>query len=261
MNIYLDEELGWCGDIINCINYVDTETKGKYKLDSNRQLSELRKQICKYNGHNPDYEYIDQILIDAGAGGGGLSTYADNLLNSYVDRTGKKHRGFIDKTYDAYKTYINKYPDNSDKLRVINPKKYRTQMVEEFVDLMDLGVIKFPKEYSGQDFIKISTKVNSDTNEEEFEMYDLSVDEKLALTQIDLMKTEITSIYKSQNKEKTVVSYALSKEKENKMHDDRFYVAILLAHRLYEIRRGEIIKPQKRESLKSLPSCVSAIDF
>ena len=64
-----------------------------------------------------------------------------------------------------------------------------------------------------------------------------------------------------QNKEKTVVSYALSKEKENKMHDDRFYVAILLAHRLYEIRRGEIIKPQKRESLKSLPSCVSAIDF
>jgi hypothetical protein len=168
------------------------------------------------------------------------------LLNEFIDNTGKKHRGFIDKTYDAYSTYINKYPDNSDKLRVINPKKYRTQMVEEFIDLMDLGVMKFPKEYSGQDMIKISTKINPETNEEEFEMYDLSLEEKLALTQIDLMKTEITSIYKSENNERTTVSYALSKEKENKMHDDRFYVAILLAHRLYEIRRGSVIKPQTK---------------
>lgn len=252
MNVYLDEELGWCGDIINCINMIDTATQGKYKLDSNRQLAELRKQICKYNGHNPDYEYIDQILIDGGAGGGGLSTYADNLLNEFADNTGKKHRGFIDKTYDAYNTYINKYPDNSDKLRVINPKKYRTQMVEEFIDLMDLGVMKFPKEYSGQDMIKISTKINAETNEEEFEMYDLSFEEKLALTQIDLMKTEITSIYKSENNERTTVSYALSKEKENKMHDDRFYVAILLAHRLYEIRRGSVIKPQSKTQNLSL---------
>ena len=102
--------------------------------------------------------------------------------------------------------------------------------------------MKFPKENSGQDMIKISTKINTETNEEEFEMYDLSLEEKLALTQIDLMKTEITSIYKSENNERTTVSYALSKEKENKMHDDRFYVAILLAHRLYEIRRGSAIR-------------------
>ena len=186
------------------------------------------------------------MLIDGGSGGGGLSTYSDGMLNDWTDKSGKKHRGFIDKTYEAYESYINRYQDNSDKLRVISPKKYRTQMVEEFIDLMDLGVIKFPHEYSGQETLKVSTKINSATNEEEFEMYDLSEEEKLALVQIDLMKNEITSIYKTENQDKTSVTYALSKEKENKMHDDRFYVAILLAHRLYEIRRSSVIKTKKQ---------------
>ena len=36
------------------------------------------------------------------------------------------------------------------------------------------------------------------------------------------------------------------------MHDDRFYVAILLAHRLYEIRRGSVIKPQTKPQDLSL---------
>ena len=66
---------------------------------------------------------------------------------------------------------------------------------------------------------------------------------------VDLMKNEVTSIHKTQNAEKTTVNYALSKEKENRMHDDRFYVLIMLAHRLYEIRRGTIVnKPRVEES-------------
>ena len=66
----------------------------------------------------------------------------------------------------------------------------------------------------------------------------------MELVQIDLMKTEVTSIHKTQNAEKTTVNYALSKEKESRMHDDRFYVLILLAHRLYELRRGTIVSQQ-----------------
>ena len=59
------------------------------------------------------------------------------------------------------------------------------------------------------------------------------------------MKVEITNIHKTTNPEKTSVVYALSKEKENKMFDDRFYVAIMLAHRLYELRRGSVMKKPK----------------
>lgn len=246
MNVYKDEEYGWCGDIINCINMIDTATKKKYKLDSNRQLEVLRKTILQYNGDNPDYEYIDSIQIDAGAGGGGVSTYADNLLNDFQDTKGKTHRGFIDAKNDLYKTYASKYPHACDKARVVSPRKYRTQMVEEMIELMDLGVIRFPYEYSGQDSIKMIKGVD-ENGEEIWQTYELSDDEKIALTQIDLMKTEITSIHKTQNAEKTAVNYALSKEKENRMADDRFYVLILLAHRLYEIRRGTVLQTQVKE--------------
>ena len=245
MNIYLDDEMGWCGDIINCVNMIDMATAKKYKLDSNRQLEELRNMILLYNGQNPDYEYIDSILIDAGAGGGGVSTYADSLLNNWKDKYGKEHRGLIDSSSEIYSTYSSKYPDAVDKLRLISPKKYRTQMVEEFIELMNLGVIKFPFEYGGQEFLKIKTGIDEITNEEIIKLYELSLDEKLSLTNIDLMKNEITNIHKSNNQENTSVTYALSKEKENKLHDDRFYTIILLAHRLYEIRRGQIINKPK----------------
>ena len=75
--------------------------------------------------------------------------------------------------------------------------------------------------------------------------YDLNDEEKLALAQIDLMKHEITSIHRYVNKENTSEIFALPKEKENKMHDDRFYTIIMLAHRLYQLRRGKIVEKPK----------------
>lgn len=238
MNMYEDPDYGWCGDIINCINLIDIATKKKYKLDSNRQLEILRDTVLTYNGQNLDYEYLDVLLLDAGSGGGGVSTYADSLLNNWKDRYGKEHRGLIDASNDLYATYTKRYPDAMDKLRLLSPKKYRTQMVEEFIELMNLGVIRFPYEYSGNDFVRIKSGTDKINGDELFTTYDLSDSEKLALTHIDLMKNEITSIHKFTNQENTSVTYALSKEKENRIHDDRFYCAIMLAHRLYELRRG-----------------------
>lgn len=250
-NFYRDEEYGWCADIINCINMVDSATKGKFKLDSNRQLAELWKAIIRYNGHNPDYEYIDSLMLDSGAGGGGVSAYADSLLNPYTDNTGKEHRGFLDFEHELYATYKNKYKDNCNKLHLINPKKWRTIMVEELIELLDLGVIRFPYEYNGGDFIKMVEGKDNDDNEIIVD-HELSDDERLSLINIDLMKQEVTSIHKFTNREKTSTTYALDKSKENKMHDDRFYVLILLAHRLYELRRGTIIKPKEEVDITSI---------
>lgn len=241
MRIYKDQELGYCGDIINCVNMVDVASRKKYKLDSNRQIEEIRNYLMKYNGQNPDYEYIDCLLIDQGAGGGGTSTYADQLLNNWKDRYGKEHRGLIDASHEIYEGYTKRYPDAIDKLRLISPKKYRTQMVEEFIELMGLGVIHLPREWNGSDFIRFASGVDS-SGEEILKTYELSDEEKMALTNIDLAKIEITSIHKTQNPEKTTVSYALAKDKENKMHDDRFYTIIMLAHRLYELRRSNSIR-------------------
>ena len=202
-------------------------------------LKIIRNELLKYNGQNPDYEFIDSLLIDQGAGGGGTSTYADALLNDWTDDFGKTHKGLIDSKHPIYEGYSSRYPNAADKLKLINPKKYRTHMVEEFIELVELGVFRFPHEYSGSGLLQ-QTKVGKD-GEEVMETYELSPNEISALAQIDLMKNEITSIQRFTNQENTRTYYALSKEKENRMHDDRFYVAILLAHRLYELRRGKTV--------------------
>nr|DAL11427.1 MAG TPA_asm: Terminase large subunit [Caudoviricetes sp.] len=240
MRITNDENYGYIGEIVNCVNFVDKANKKGYKLDSNRQLEEIRNYLSVYNGMHNDYQNIDVLLIDQGAGGGGTSTYADNLLNDWVGKDGRHHRGLIDNTSEIYSGYDRLYPSAIDKLRLLSPKKYRTQMVDEFIELMNLGVIKFPYEFK-QETIAMAKKVENDKDTEIIENYQLSDEEIIALANIDLMKNEITSIYKYENAEKTTKSYALAKDKENKMHDDRFYTIIMLAHYLYDLRRGQIV--------------------
>lgn len=261
MNIVNDPNYGYIGKIVNCVNLFDKASKKGYKLDSNRQLKEIRKYLTLYNGQHNDYQNIDCLMIDQGSGGGGVSTYADGLLNDWTGDDGRQHRGLIDASHEIYEGYKDLYPNAVDKLRLISPRKYRTQMVDEFIELMDLGVIKFPYEFK-QEFISIAKK-QEDSDEEIIEKYELSDAEIGALANIDLMKTETTSIYKYENAEKTTKTYALAKDKESIMHDDRFYVLIMLAHRLYELRRGQVIQSRQEEiaDYSSAPICASTIDF
>lgn len=260
MNIVNDPNCGYIGEIVNCVNLFDKASKKGYKLDSNRQLKEIRNYLSLYNGQHNDYVNIDCLLVDQGAGGGGVSTYADGLLNDWDGDDGRTHRGLIDASHEIYAGYKDLYPNAIDKLKLISPRKYRTQMVDELIELMDLGVIKFPYEYK-QEFITV-TKKNEENGEEIIEKYSLTDKEIGALANIDLMKTETTSIYKYENAEKTSKTYALAKDKESTMHDDRFYVLIMLAHRLYELRRGQIITTEEKAAdYSSAPICVSTVEF
>lgn len=261
MRIINDANYGYIGEIVNCVNFVDPNSSKGYKLDSNRQLARIRENLILYNGQALDYENIEMLLVDAGAGGGGTSTYGDGLLNDWTDKNGRSHRGLIDKTNEIYKGYEEIYPNAVDKLRLLSPRKYKTQMVEEFIELMDLGVIKFPFEFK-QEYISIA---KDDGDHQKMETYQLSTKEIVALQSIDIMKNEITSIYKYTNSANTSVTYALAKEKENNpnFHDDRFYTIIMLAHYLYGLRRGQTVQsaPQEKFSFASAPRCVSSISF
>lgn len=261
MNIVNDPDYGYIGEIVNCVNLFDKASKNGYKLDSNRQLKEIRNYLLLYNGQYNDYENIDCLLLDSGAGGGGISTYADGLLNDWQDDCGRTHRGLIDANNEIYTGYKNLYPNAIDKLRLISPKKYRTQMVDEFIELMDLGVIKFPYEFKSE-FLSMS-KIDEYDNET-LEKYQLSEKEITALVNIDMMKTETAAIYKYENAEKTTKSYALSKDKERILHDDRFYTLIMLAHRLHELRRGQTLQSANQNNnydYSSAPICASAISY
>lgn len=261
MRLTNDANYGYIGEIVNCVNFVDPNSSKGYKLDSNRQLARIRENLILYNGQALDYANIEMLLVDAGAGGGGTSTYGDGLLNDWTDKNGRLHRGLIDKTNDIYKGYEEIYPNAVDKLRLLSPRKYKTQMVEEFIELMDLGVIKFPFEFK-QEYISFT---NDDGDDQKMETYQLSTKEIVALQSIDIMKNEITSIYKYTNSANTSVTYALAKEKESNpnFHDDRFYTIIMLAHYLYGLRRGQTVQTTSQEkfSFSSAPRCVSSISF
>ena len=261
MNIVNDPNYGYIGEIVNCDNLFDKASKKGYQLDSNRQLKEIRNYLSLYNGQYNDYVNIDCLLIDQGSGGGGVSTYADGLLNDWVGDDGRQHRGLIDGSHELYSGYKNLYPNAVDKLRLISPKKHRTQMIDELIELMELGVIRFPYEYK-QEFITIATK-DEQTDQEVMERYQLSEKEIIALTNIDLMKFETTSIYKFENAEKTNKTYSLPKDKENSVHDDRFYCLAMLAHRLYELRRSQTITEDNTNTYdySSAPVCASAVSF
>lgn len=259
MKIYEDEELGLCGDIVNCVNMVDTASARHYKLDSKRQIDILHEMLLSYNGKNPDYENIDVLLIDAGSGGGGVSTYADSLLSDWTDASGKTHRGLIDTENELYAGYESMYPNAVDKLRLLSPRKFKTKMVEEFIELMELGVLRFPFEFKGGDTICYYENVKGESVRRDRA---LAVEEILALENIDLLKYEITSIHRYNNAENTAVSYALSREKENKVHDDRFYTVIMLAHRLHELRRKtKIMQNDTETDYSNVRSCITTFTW
>ncbi|MFC0903856.1 hypothetical protein ACFHWD_04020 [Clostridium sp. MT-14] len=259
MKIIKDKNIGYYGKIVNCINLIDKTSNKNIKLSSPEQIKILKEQILNYNGNAPDYENILAINLDDGAGGGGISAFGDNLLEEWQDSKGISHKGFLDIHDERYEGYFSRYPNTSDKLHLISAKKYRTQMVEEFIELMKLDLLKFPKEYNGKGYITLERKKKNG----EIELYDkkLSREEETALMQMDLLKIELTAIHKITNPENTNKTYRIPKDKESTIHDDRFYTIILLSHFLYNLRRENIINKKNQLDLSKIHSFVSRISF
>ena len=93
--------------------------------------------ILAYNGEGyADYENILRIGIDAGSGGAGVQT-SDFLWEDWKDDDGIVHRGLLDKEYSP--EAISLYPNAiKDKLHLISPAKYKTDLFESFVKMMEL---------------------------------------------------------------------------------------------------------------------------
>lgn len=248
MKVLYDEERGYYGKIVNCTNLIDLGKKKRMQMKTPDQMKQLKQTVLNYNGdkddYSNDYENIEAILIDAGAGGGGISAYADHMLDEWQDDQGKIHKGFIDDTHDHYKEDSKKYRNASRKLKLISPQKYRNQMVGEFIELMSLDLIEFPKEYHNKGYVSVTV---DEKGKREIKQKQLSTEEEIALVNMDIMKTEITSIHSFKNPEGIITRYSLPKEKERIMHDDRFYTIIMLAHKLYEIRRKEQLGKNKKK--------------
>lgn len=262
--------------LVNCINLIDVGKKIKSPMQTPDQIEYLKKVILDYNAGADAYGNIVGVYIDAGSGGGGVNI-ADYLMQDWVDKAGIKHRGLIDKEYSA--EYVKKFPNAVDKIRLISPSGYKSEMYEAMIELMNQDKISFTAQYDRKGSLtifdvdeeklakekeKIINKLKKQklSNEE----FNYKLDEELkqvqsvktktikldwqdeiALVNMDALKEELVNMVRKK-RESGKDSFELTAEKANKMHDDRAYTCSLASYALMCERRKNIIsRPKKQE--------------
>ena len=278
MEIYLDSlTQEYKGRIVNCVNLIDIGKKRKTPMQTPDQVQYLKELILAYNGDAPDYENIEAVMIDAGSGGGGVNI-ADYLMEDWVDDRGRTHRGLIDKEYSA--DYVSKYPNAVDKVRLMSPSQFKSMMCEALIEMMNMDLISLTTDYDNKGYLTIFETDEKELNKEKKKIEDelrkqkVSEDEihtktqellkdascvktkmvkldpyqEMALSNIDALKEEMVNIVRKK-RDSGKDSFDLTPEKQNQLHDDRFYCACLAAYYLSEKRRENIIKRKPIEDL------------
>lgn len=276
-----DEIKGYVLDILNCISFVDVGLRRKTPMRYQEQIKEIHDILVNYNGDALDYDNIEVFMADAGAGGGGNSWVGDSLMEDWIDKSGKEHRGLIDKEYSE--EYVQRFPNAVNKLRLLNPSAWKAEAFEALIKMIEADLITFPAEYDGKGYINVFEvdekaqrkntedikasldKLNLSQTEYEEKLqeelskldlgkvktYRLSIDEEIALKQIDAMKEEIVNICRIK-RDSGKDSFRLPAHKDADtgasdatMHDDRAYCLALAGLFLFE-KRAERIRTKKR---------------
>lgn len=230
MKILHDEEVGYYGEIVNCTNLFDPNRK--QNMNFTEQKDYIRDILLEYStGAKLYYEGIDVLMIDAGAGGHGTS-YATELLSRWVGKDGKERPGLIDRTHDDFRR-LGGYNENKDILRLIQPRQKR-YMIDNLITLMRSDLIKFNKNYSNEAVISVG-------DGDDIKSVTLTLEERISLNNMEILKTEATSMRKYGDK------YQIDKARMGKVGDDRFDTLAMLAHYLYTLRSEQTMKKSKKK--------------
>ena len=232
-----DENVGWKLKIQNVVNFRQLgEKKNRKNIRTPEQVEEIKDMLVKYNGKGfADYENIDYLFIDAGSGGGG-NQIADYFMEDWIDKYGVKHKGLIDRVESE--AYSSQFPNAVNKLKLIQPKKYRTEMFDDFIELLNLGLIEFTEEYDLKGYLNIAEENDNEIIEEvdentgeinkikgvSYKTHKLSWEEELALKNIDIAKEELIATMKYGGEAGSSYRYGLSPEKKNRMQDRKSVV-------------------------------------
>lgn len=285
MEVYEDSDGEYKGRIVNCVNMIDISNKRKAPMQTPDQVDYLRQLILDYNGDALGYSNIEGIYIDAGAGGAG-KIIADMLMQDWTDSKGKTHRGVIDKETDRQlgTGYSSKYPNAVDKVRLLEPTKYKSIIYECAIEMTNNNLISFTSDYDNKGYITMFLDDDKETLkvkksiEERLKKEHVSEDEfktrlaeelkkssvvktktvkldpyqEIALANIDALKEELVNMRRIK-RDSGKDSFELIPEKANKLHDDRAYTFCLCAFHLSEKRMSKIRNKKK-------PSSINIID-
>lgn len=266
--------------LVNCINLVDVGKKIKSPMRTPEQVEYLKKVILDYNAGADAYGNIIGVYIDAGSGGGGVNI-ADYLMPDWTDATGMVHRGLIDKEYSE--EYVKKFPNAVNKVHLMSPSGYKSEMYEAMIELMTQDKISFTAQYDNKDYLtifdvdekliqkerdRIKNELKKDgLDESEFEkrlndalsnvnsvktkIVKLDWEHRFALANMDALKEELVNMVRKK-RENGKDSFELTPEKANKLHDDRAYVTCMVSYALMQERRNAILKKPKKQNTESL---------
>lgn len=256
-----DEQYGLMLKLANVISMVDQRNAKKTPLPMPDQLKIIRDALIDYNGDNAQpYENIVSFYIDAGAGGGGVSAVADNLMSDWEDDSGVTHKGIIDPSHPQYVTARSKYEDAVPIVKLVEPRAYKKLIYDALQKMMEAHLIIFPN-YDGKDYMLMADpKQKKKNNDEEDSVIriDLDTQEQVSLAQAELMKIEILYMERIESGSGNVM-FELIPEKRNKMHDDRAYTAALAGYALSCMRRSNIITIEDNSDFE-FHSFVTALD-
>lgn len=259
--LVFDKKKGWCANIQNLVSLVDIASQNKTPMRMPEQVDEFKKLLLRYNGNDKmklDYENIKAVICDSGAGGNMIGGVTDYLFANWKDEHGAEHKGLIDRSHKSSETAKTKYPNAVDIIKLVDPKGNRNAIFEAMEQMVKLGVITFPAEY---DTSKEYVFTIDDNGEEQ--KTELNFEQKLALAQIELMKTEVVTMCKYVNGGN--VRYDYPPEKRNAMHDDRCYCFGLICYYLAQLRRNTTVTKPKEAvnfdwaSLSRRPTVVGAL--
>lgn len=165
-------------------------------------------------------------------------------MNEWLDDKGKSHLGMIDENDPYMKLRLDDYPANAKNLRLFNFKRDKVQAYERAQQAVNQGLVMFPKSLNAKDEMEIE---ETDTDGNLTMRYEkVSFDEKVSLTQLDLMKEELiaTQKYKKPN---GTIQFDLSHEaKQKNMFDDRADVFCMICDRLMELRAQEALTLEEK---------------
>lgn len=277
-----DGDLEYKMRLLNCINLIDISNKKKKKpMQTPAQIEYLKQVILDYNqGGDENYSNILGVYIDAGSGGGGVNI-ADYLMPDWKDKSGKTHRGLIDKEYSE--EYVKKFPNAVNKLHLMEPTKYKSEMYEAMIEMMNQDKIEFTATYDNKGYLTIfdidkdkyeKTKKDLIAKYKKQKMTDEEIDynvqkeldklqnvkshieklnwqEEASLSSIDALKEELVNMIRIP-RQSGKDSFELCPEKANRLHDDRAYVTCMCSYALQTERRKNITAKRKSKVDKSL---------
>lgn len=268
--------------ILNCINLIDISNKKKKKpMQTPEQIEYLKEIILDYNqGGDENYSNILGIYIDAGSGGGGVNI-ADYLMPDWKGKDGKMHKGLIDKNYSE--EYVKKFPNAVNKIHLMDPNKFKSEMYESLIEMINQDKISFTANYDGKEYLTIfdedkekyekikksiiakykkqkmsAEEIEYNVQQELYKIQNVSShieklnwQEQASLASIDAMKEELVNMIRI-NRSSGKDSFELCPEKRNRLHDDRAYTMAMSAYALQCERRKNITSKRKPKADKTL---------